>query len=198
MRCIVEGCQSTAKARKWCGKHYARWYRLGDPLASIYVEYGCSDEERLRSHGWTKVEGPLDTPCWVWGGNILGTGYGQVSVNGEMRSPHRFAYETWVGPIPEEMHVLHSCDNPPCINPLHLRVGTHADNMQDRKIRGRAPDHRGERHPGAKLTWEKVEEIRASQKSNKELASKYGVDPAAIHAVRTGRSWKTTNVRRTQ
>lgn len=78
--------------------------------------------------------------CWLWTGCIIdGTnnGYGQVSVSGKMKLVHRAYWEIINGPIPEGLFVLHTCDNPPCINPGHLFLGAHTDNMQDMIKKGR-------------------------------------------------------------
>jgi|ERR1041385_1929703 len=80
---------------------------------------------------WTKVE---KTPtCWIWTGaqDRHGYGYFHFGKRNEAVKAYRMAYELAVGPIPEGMHVLHRCDNPPCVNPAHLFIGTHRDNMQD-------------------------------------------------------------------
>lgn len=80
-------------------------------------------------------EGPLQTPCIEWPGKRHRNGYGQLG----RKTAHRVAYECAHGPIPDGLHVLHRCDNPPCINPEHLFLGTHHDNMIDSMLKGRNP-----------------------------------------------------------
>jgi hypothetical protein len=75
--------------------------------------------------------------CWEWRGNRHQQGYGFIKVNPRNLLAHRVSYELHVGPIPGGMVVCHQCDNPPCINPAHLRVGTQADNMRESVERGR-------------------------------------------------------------
>lgn len=74
--------------------------------------------------------------CWVWVGAYSGS-YGGFRVGDRVVGAHRFAYELWVGPIPEGLLVIHDCDDSRCVNPAHLRVGTHRDNMADRRLRRR-------------------------------------------------------------
>lgn len=77
------------------------------------------------------------TGCWVWSGKRIKGKYGAVKSNGTAHVAHRLSYEMFVGPIPEGMLVCHHCDNPPCINPDHLFVGSHSDNMKDCFAKGR-------------------------------------------------------------
>lgn len=90
-------------------------------------------EERF----WEKVDKTGE--CWPWTACIERNGYGSFHVGGRRKWAHRVSYELNVGPIPSGEYVLHSCDNRRCVNPAHLRVGTHADNMRDMVDRGRAP-----------------------------------------------------------
>lgn len=75
--------------------------------------------------------------CHPWMAGRLPTGYGRFSYGGKDVYAHRWAYENYVGPIPEGLQVLHHCDNPPCVNPAHLWLGTHADNHADKVAKGR-------------------------------------------------------------
>lgn len=102
---------------------------------------------------------------------------------------HREAYEKAHGKIPNRLVVRHKCDTPLCINPDHLIVGTHADNMRDRDERGRGV--RGERSPFAILTREKVVEIRETTGPLKAAAEKYGVSISLISKVRKRIAWKS-------
>lgn len=89
---------------------------------------------------WSKVSIPPvprhDNLCWTWTGSTA-KDYGQVKVDGKVLRAHRVAYEMFNGPLGDEDHVLHSCDNPLCVNPAHIRAGTHQDNMTDKMLRGR-------------------------------------------------------------
>ena len=87
------------------------------------------------------------TQCIPWEAGCDFYGYGRTTINGRRTRAHRLMWELINGPIPDGMFVLHSCDNPPCVNPLHLRVGTHVDNMADVRDRGRGRNvHMGKTH----------------------------------------------------
>lgn len=151
------------------------------------AKHGLTMGERLAHLGWDVTEGE----CWEWRGYRNG-GYGRIRVAGRSVLAHRVSYETWVGPIPAGMQVRHRCDNPPCINPAHLEVGTHLDNMHDMHERGRRADLSGERHGRAKLTWPQVQEIRAlvGKVTQRELARRFGVSKGTIHYISKNEHWR--------
>lgn len=84
---------------------------------------------------WNKVN-KTDT-CWLWTGCTNGIGYGLIRIDTKLYSTHRFSYELHFGKIPVGIHVLHSCDNPLCVNPEHLFLGNQKDNMRDMMNKGR-------------------------------------------------------------
>jgi len=138
------------------------------------------------------------TACWEWNGRRRATGYGVFDGKGA----HRFSYTVHVGPIPDGLHVLHRCDNPPCVNPDHLWLGTQADNMRDMREKGRdnrTARSRGEAHHAAKLTAGQVADIRArfiaginaSRRGNSAaLAEAFGVTQATIQNIARRKAWK--------
>lgn len=105
--CSVVGCAEPHDARGYCGIHYMRWRRHGDPLwrPPAYSELF-----------WSKVVERGD--CWVWAGS--GMRYGKFRVDGRDHLAHRFAYEYMVAPIPEDLTIDHLCQNKKCVNPAHL------------------------------------------------------------------------------
>lgn len=136
-----------------------------------------------------------NTGCWLWLGAADNNGYGTFRGGRNKRKAHRLAYAAFVGPIPEGMHVCHHCDTPACVNPEHLFLGTHADNMADCARKGRARTQRkilsrprGERHHNVVLSTADVIAIRASSMPQRTLAALYGVCQGTISHIKTGRN----------
>lgn len=125
--CSVPGCTHPGYCKQLCKMHYNRVWRRGDVHAGEFRQRFDASFQR--------AEGNV---CWIWTGLLQKSGYGVIKRKQKAVRAHRAAYELYVGPIPTGLHVLHRCDNPPCVNPQHLFLGTHVDNMRDMEKKGRA------------------------------------------------------------
>jgi hypothetical protein len=148
----------------------------------------------LADRFWKKVA--KGDGCWNWIGRRNALGYGFLkALNGRRQvRAHRISWELHFGPIPDGLAVLHRCDNPPCVRPDHLFLGTQTDNMRDMWTKGRGRSdwttHRGAGNGRAKLSEADVLAIRASTESGVALARQYGVTKCSISAVRLQRTWR--------
>lgn len=115
--------------------------------------------------------------CLIWTGCKQSEGYGKVTVRGKQWRTHRLAYADAWGPIPDGMVVRHRCDNPSCVNPAHLEIGTNADNAKDKAVRRRAR---------VKLSEEQVRAIRTDPRTMQKIAKQHGVSPAAVCLIKSG------------
>lgn len=129
----------------------------------------------------------LATGCRNWIGWRNIHGYGYMNINGLTKRAHRVAYEEYVGQIPAGLSVLHRCDNPRCINPDHLFLGNHQDNMADMVAKRR--NATGARHGQSKVTFEQVAAIRKEVGSQATIAKKYGLSQSQISRIKSGWSW---------
>lgn len=138
-----------------------------------------SDIERF----WRKVRVSQEAECWEWQAGRLPTGYGTFSLNSKVAYAHRVSWELAHGEIPAGMHICHTCDNPSCVNPGHLFLGTASDNAQDRDNKRRRDFRPGQ--ISKKLTDSQVREIRSlTHLTCRELAERYEVHPNSISAAR--------------
>lgn len=141
---------------------------------------------------WSKVDKSGD--CWEWIACKTKAGYGQYSVNGSREYTHRLSWEYKYGPITSGIFVCHKCDNPACINPEHLFLGTQKDNMGDCHAKGRGskpPIHYGESHPMSKLTEEEVIRIRSfSHLGPPGVGKLFGISRQLAGAVLKRQIWK--------
>jgi hypothetical protein len=156
------------------------------------IEQAVSPEDAARF--WEKVNKGQPDQCWEWAACTNPKGYGQFRWDGMMRQAHRMAWQIVHGPIPEGMCVCHTCDNPACVNPEHLFIGTVADNNNDRDAKGRTVFMSGEDNGMTKLNREQVAEIKrmgeAMHHGQAEIASRYGVTRYAICDIARGRTWR--------
>lgn len=141
---------------------------------------------------WSKVNVGNHTDCWEWQGGTWHTGYGAVKVggrDGKCLSAHRVAMEMATGePLSSDVIVRHKCDNPRCVNPLHLTTGTHADNVRDRVIRKRGAI--GEKAGRAKLTEAQAQDILDSVDHPMKAARRHGVSVYTVESIRKRRGWR--------
>lgn len=152
----------------------------------------------IESRFWEKVDKRDDNECWNWTAKLDKNGYGRIGLGGRdkgmARSP-RIAYLLCYGVDPGDQWVLHSCDNPSCVNPKHLRLGSAGDNNKESFDKGRNPNPRlpGESNPYRKLTGTSVKEIRERYSkgdiSQQSLAEEYGVDQTCISNIVRRKSW---------
>ncbi len=114
--CSITECSKPVRARGWCATHWMRWSQHGDPLTG---------SQHVADRFWAKVQ--IEEDCWVWSGHLT-DGYGKFMWNHRQGQAHRFAYESFVGPIPEGLTIDHLCRNRACVNPAHMEPVTLAVN----------------------------------------------------------------------
>ena len=133
--------------------------------------------------------------CWVWMKYIDPYGYGMATQRSISKTglAHREVYREYFGDIPTGFVVMHRCDNPSCVNPEHLKLGTQKDNMSDMKAKGRSPDRKGENGTTTKLSKADVAFIRSFpifRGAGKYLADLFGINKTTVCDIRKGRTWK--------
>jgi len=178
-KCSVPGCREEQRQRGWCTAHYMRWWRRGDP-------------ESMGNRGWrlgrhivrplTDIIRVTASGCWEWLLTGPKRGYGRVVHRRRVIGAHRAMFAAFYGPIPQGLSVLHHCDNPPCVRPDHLWLGTAKDNQADAVAK--------RRHSGfarARITEQQVLEIRASALPTKTLADAYRCSTRHIRDLVTGK-----------
>lgn len=137
--------------------------------------------------------------CWLWLGYACHNGYGRVRFEGKSWLAHRVAWFAHHGPIPEGMHLCHKCDNPGCINPAHMFVGTQADNVRDMIRKGREnrdprPYQRGELNQNSRITADVVRSILLSPLNQRDAAAAFGVAPSWVQRIRKREVWRHVDV----
>lgn len=148
--------------------------------------------EADKARFWSKVDCSNPSACWPWTAGKNAQGYGHFWLNGKTVKASRLAYRISKGEIPSGSHVCHRCDNPACMNPFHLFLGTARENMLDKCAKGRAGSVRGITHPAHRLTEADVIEIRRQRLAGYTLttiASRFGVSFPHVSAICSGDAW---------
>lgn len=178
-----------------CGSE--KVYEIGNAKRS--KSCGCMSEDLRRAGLMKRLEDKYipepNSGCWLWlGGLSKENGYGTISVDGESRKAHRVMFELSTSEkIPSGYEVCHHCDNPCCVNPDHLFVGTHIDNMRDRDKKGRRKPPKGTFNGFSKLDDSKVRAIRLALVENKktqgQIADEFGCDQSTVSLIKLGKRW---------
>lgn len=190
--CTVENCDRKLVAKGLCDAHYRRQKRgtlpLDAPIRKVLI--GVSVEERLRAY----VDQRGADECWPWTRWCDEDGYGDICIGGGLsRRAHVVAWEVATGQTcPKGMVVMHTCDNPPCCNPAHLKLGTPTDNNRDRDSKGRSAHQKGSTHGMSKLNEEQVLRIRRQYRRGVrtvDIAEEFSVSTATISLIVNRKTW---------
>lgn len=155
---------------------------------------GTTFEQRF----WANVLKGGPDECWPWTASASKEGYGRIRRCGKLVVAHRASYEMHIGPIPEGMKVCHTCDNPPCVNPKHLWIGTDGDNTRDSITKGRPRGAkipvppRGEKCVFSVLVASQVLEMRRLSQDgwcNQDLAAKFQIDKSGVSRIICRKRW---------
>ena len=128
--------------------------------------------------------------CWNWQGSKSVKGYGRIKFEGVYWSTHRLMAFLKLSDLGEGSVVCHRCDNPSCINPDHLFVGTQLENILDRDLKGRRNQAKGENQGSSKLTAAQVTSIRLDTRKHSTIAAEYGITRAHVGNLKANRAWK--------
>lgn len=174
--CSVDGCERKHKARGFCDRHYDRFSR-SDQFAPL-KKLSFSD------YFWMKVDSRGKDECWLWTGAHTSAGYGIQNVERHLKLATHVSWFLHHGVWPAPLFALHECDNPPCVNPNHLFLGTFKDNGEDMTAKGRQ---------ASKLCVEDVRKIRRLRTKGSTvtaLGKQFGVHHGHISDICNRRVWR--------
>lgn len=191
MICSIEECEGQILLRRknphgYCEGHFWRWKRHDNPRAGKGFPPGISLSTKI------KLLTDKKDGCWIWLGERQPNGYGKIKINGKYRTITHLIRPDLKASFPKRL-ILHTCDNPPCVNPLHLRIGTHKDNSRDMMIKGRGNWAKGERNGYSKLTVEQVLEIRKQYENGRSqtvIAHEFEIAQSHISRIVRKEVWK--------
>ena len=198
-KCYNLACQNKPTKRfpytcLFCGK--IKWAKKSVTKIKKYCSRFCANAARYEypeANFWPKIK-DFSSPdsCWEWSAAMTGK-YGSLTIKRKHTYAHRFSWELHNGSIPDGLCILHHCDNPKCVNPTHLFLGTIKDNARDMMNKGRNNPAKGERQGNAKLTEKIVRQIRLSLIDGvtaKELSEKYNTALPNIYNIKNRKRWK--------
>lgn len=192
--CSVIDCNGKHKAKGYCAKHYERLRTHGDVNVVLKSNPPIKKKEFLTINEMFLsgfIKGDSDE-CWNWIKSKNQDGYGRMMWERKTYCAHRISYRFYFGDFDQSLCVCHKCDNPSCVNPNHLFLGTHKDNMIDRDKKNRNSGAKGEKNSKAKFNKKIVLEIREAIKngeSNISLSKKYKVGADTISNIKNNKTW---------
>lgn len=197
---MISGCDNKYRAIGFCGTHWKIYKKYGSATPTCFcgelshVNAGNRGGSLLcKSHAllerfWENVDVKGEDECWEWTAAKTTAGYGVIYWNSENTYAHRLSLELDNRPIPARFHACHKCDNPPCVNPKHLFVGSPRENMLDKVSKGRHP--KGENHYAAKLLDSEIAEMRKLVAENGiivDIAKRFNVTSGYVVEVASNR-----------
>lgn len=205
-----KGLINDPKTCKHCGTIFTPKYRVtasywaGRNFCSAQCSRNASKGRPSSNRGrvkvplaerfWSKVAKQGTDECWPWTGAIERQGYGKLHRSSRrFYKAHILSWTLHFGEVPKGLCVCHSCDNRACVNPQHLWLGTHAENMADMKAKGRAAKHSGAQNGRAKLSRAQVNEMIElvnAGKTQTEVAKQYGITQPNLSGILLGKTWK--------
>jgi len=139
----------------------------------------------LRERFNTKWEAVTESGCWLWTAQVNTKGYGKLRNDGGTTLAHRISYQLHKGDIPKDMLVLHDCDNPTCVNPDHLHIGTNADNINEMYQRNRFPNQILTMDTAKSIYKKCTEGVK-----QKDIAKEFKVHFSTVSDIATGKAWQ--------
>ena len=195
MQCAIKGCNENAFHLGLCTDHWRRCSEYGAPTIN---EPNRGRWNALPASERLMAQIRKDGDCWMWTGFTDRDGYGRMraKVGGVLiNKAHTLSYTLHTGElVPKGMLIMHSCDRPGCVNPEHLRVGTHRENSQDMHAKGRARDQTGENGSKAKVTTAVATAILADARPYAAIAQDYGIAASTVGSIKQRKSWKGLKV----
>lgn len=197
--CYIPDCNKRCVGRGLCKIHYQRWRRHANPDAVLpkgrSLDFKTADEKF--EHHLKSVQ-LFEHGCWNWPLKANNQGYGFFNWDHNTWQAHRYSYVYhYKAILDDDICVCHKCDNPMCINPDHLFLGTRQDNNLDRHIKGRTAQQKGSDNPFSKLNEVQVKEIKLKLKNGalgKILASAYNVHTTTISLINRNKTWQHVQI----